>query len=91
MKVLIDGKWQEFEVEFGEVHPDGGASVHSSKLRDACMLSVCDSIGSLVVVYDDDGAALLCFRNDDDESQIVASHLARLTPLELYTYRFLTI
>lgn len=40
MKVLIDGKWQEFEVEFGEAHPDGGVLISSAKRWYNCQKGV---------------------------------------------------
>lgn len=90
LKVLIEHEWKEFDVEFKEAHPDGGVIVESKQLQRSCSRYIHDVVDTIVAVYDEDGAAILCF-TEDDEPNINGSFLCQLFTEELHTYRNLEV
>lgn len=67
MKVLIDNKWKEFEVEFGAPHPDGGMVVESEELRNELHRQLHFSPRELVFIQEDDSCSyILCFYDDGE-------------------------
>lgn len=92
MKVLIDGKWQEFEVEFGEAHPDGGVFVISDPMQYflTCWLGI--YIEDIVVIHDGDNqdCVLATYENSEGEMD-TRGCLAQLTPMESITYTTIVV
>lgn len=90
LKVFLNGEWEKFEIILKQPHPDGGVCVESKRLQERCARNIHDVVDLLIVVHDDDGAALLCFA-DMAEGHINGSFLSQLSQDELHTYLILEV
>ena len=87
MKVLIDGTWNEYEVEFGKPDEDGdGIVIQCESLEKACCRSIRRWPYLMRVSECDDGFILLCSFIGDDLTEDQTGFLADLTRTEELTY-----
>lgn len=85
MKVLIDNEWKEFEVEFGEPHPDGGVVVESEELGIAFSLHIGEAVNEIIAIDDETNYVLIVSFACADWEETTYYH-ARLSSLETHTY-----
>lgn len=87
LKVLIDGTWNEYEVEFGEAD-EGSIIVLSNSLKIDCgryMKRWVESL-SIALISEDGESSLLATYINDLEDDDVFGFQAILSPNEMITY-----
>ena len=87
LKVLIDGTWNEYEVDFGKPDEDGeGIVIQCESLEKACCRSIRRWPYLMRVSECDDGFILLCSFIGDDLTEDQTGFLVDLTRTEELTY-----
>ena len=87
MKVLIDGTWNEYEVEFGE-GDEGSIIILSNSLKTDCgryMKRWVESLGIALISEDGESSLFATYINDLEDDDVFGFQ-AILSPNEMITY-----
>lgn len=88
MKVLIDGNWQEFEVEFGEAMPEeiGGVQIFPTRMLEDQIWDDLDREIFSFSVYADPASQLLLVQYLNYEEPDFSAYEVKLSDGEFITY-----